>query len=246
MNLKDWTGRIRQGEDLEAGDAEQALDLILSEKTDDQEIADFLKALNAKGESAGEIMGFARGMRLQSLHIRSAHPKWIDTAGTGGGVDTFNISTAAAFVIAGAGLPVAKHGNRAYTSRCGSADLLQVLGVEIERPPEVAERSLNEIGISFMFAPRFHPAMKRVAPIRQSLDCRTIFNLLGPLTNPASAPYQLVGVYSPQWTPRLAEALLGLGCRKAWVVHSQDGLDELSIGAPVGISEVWQGKVDQL
>lgn len=243
MKLREWTDRVSQSEDLTAEEAEQALEVILSEKTDDREIAGFLQALASKGESVGEIMGFARGMRRQSLQIRSFHPKIIDTAGTGGGADTFNVSTAAAFVIAGAGLPVAKHGNRAQTSRCGSADLLQALGVNIERPPEVAERSLNEIGICFMFAPRFHPAMKRVAPIRQSLTCRTIFNLLGPLTNPANAPYQLVGVYSPRLTARLAEALLGLNCRKAWVVHSHDGMDELSIGSPAGISQAWQGAV---
>ncbi|MDA2938056.1 anthranilate phosphoribosyltransferase [Acidobacteria bacterium AH-259-A15] len=236
--LKEFTRKLIEGHGLSETEAEESLELILSEETPDSAIASFLTALAIKGESSGEIAGFARVMRRQAVHVRANQSKLIDTAGTGGGADTFNISTAAAFVIAGAGVPVAKHGNRAMTSRCGSADVLEALGVRIENPPEVAERSLNEIGLAFMFAPIFHPAMKRVAQIRRELGHRTIFNLLGPLTNPASAPYQIIGVYSPDLTEKLAYALSALGCRRAWVVHSYDGLDELSIGSRVRVSDV--------
>ena len=235
--LEEFTKIVSEGEDLTEAQAQQSLELILSEDTPDDDIAALLTALAVKGESPAEIVGFARVMRRQAIPVRSHHSRLIDTAGTGGGVDTFNISTAAVFVISGAGLPVAKHGNRALTSRCGSADVLEALGVRIERSLEVAEYSLNEIGLAFMFAPHFHPAMKRVAQIRRELDRRTIFNLLGPLTNPASAPYQIVGVYSSDLTEKLGRALLGLGCQRAWVIHSHDGLDELSTGAPARICE---------
>ncbi len=241
--LDEFTEIVGGGEDLTEAQAEQSLELILSEDTPDDDIASLLTALAVKGESPAEIVGFARVMRRQAIPVRSHHSRLIDTAGTGGGADTFNISTAAVFVISGAGLPVAKHGNRALTSRCGSADVLEALGVQIERSLEVAEASLNEMGLAFMFAPHFHPAMKRVAPIRRELDRRTIFNLLGPLTNPASAPYQIVGVYSPDLTEKLGRALLGLGCQKAWVIHSHDGLDELSTGAPARVCEARDGSV---
>ena len=242
--LKEFTRVVSEGEDLTEAQAEQSLELILAKETPDADIGTLLTALAIKGEGPAEIVGFARVMRRQAIPVRAKHARLIDTAGTGGGADTFNISTAAVFVIAGAGLPVAKHGNRALTSRCGSADVLDALGVRIERSLEAAEPSLNEIGLAFMFAPHFHPAMKRVAKIRRELGRRTIFNLLGPLTNPASAPYQLVGVYSPDLTEKLARALLGLGCQRAWVVHSHDGLDELSTGAPARISDARDGKVE--
>ena len=242
--LKEFTRIVSECEDLTEAQAEQSLELILAEETPDADIGALLTALAVKGESPAEIVGFARVMRRQAIPVRAKHSRLIDTAGTGGGADTFNISTAAVFVISGAGLPVAKHGNRALTSRCGSADVLAALGVRIERSLEVAEPSLNEIGVAFMFAPHFHPAMKRVAEIRRELGRRTIFNLLGPLTNPASAPYQIVGVYSPDLTEKLARALLGLGCRRAWVVHSHDGLDELSTGARARVSDARDGKVE--
>jgi len=162
----------------------------------------------------------------------------LDTAGTGGGVHTFNISTAAAFVIAGAGVAVAKHGNRAITSRSGSADVLLKLGVEIDRSLDVSEEALNRIGLCFMFAPLFHPAMKRVALIRKRLGRRTIFNMIGPLTNPASAPYQIIGVYAEGLVEKMAEALCKLGCKRAWVVHSLDGMDEISISTETKVVEV--------
>ncbi|MFB3905547.1 MAG: anthranilate phosphoribosyltransferase [Acidobacteriota bacterium] len=235
--LQELTGQIMQGRDLSQPEAEAALETMLLDDTPDEAIASFLSALAMKGETSDEIAGFARVMRKHVVAIRSRHPNTVDTAGTGGGLDTFNISTTAAFVIAGAGLPVAKHGNRAITSRCGSADLLSAMGINVTSCAEIAESCLNEIGLAFLFAPLFHPSMKRVAGIRRQIGHRTVFNLLGPLTNPASAPFQIVGVYSPSLTEKLARSLGQLDCRRAWVVHSRDGLDELSTGAPTRISE---------
>jgi anthranilate phosphoribosyltransferase len=213
--LEGLTAELRAGRRLNEPEAEDALAAILSEDQGDAVIADFLVTLAERGESVEEIAGFARGMRRLCVPIRTRRADVVDTAGTGGGRSTFNISTAAAFVIAAAGVAVAKHGNRAVTSRCGSADLLEELGVRVDRPAEVSERALDEIGICFLFAPLYHPAMKRVARIRKELGRRTIFNMLGPLTNPASAPFQLIGVYSPELTEKLGGALLRLGCRHA-------------------------------
>jgi len=238
MFLQEYTEKIKSGQNLNITEAEHCLDLILSAATEDKVIASFLKALALKEESSEEIIGFARVMRERGNSIFPNHLKVVDTAGTGGGVPTFNISTAAAFVISGAGVPVAKHGNRAVTSKSGSADVLSALGVCIDRPPEIAEQCLNEFGIAFLFAPVFHPSMKRVAHIRRQLGQRTIFNLLGPLTNPAGAPYQIIGVYSPKVTEKMAQSLMDLGTKRAWVFHSQDGLGELSLGAPARVSEV--------
>jgi anthranilate phosphoribosyltransferase len=235
--LQELTGQVIQGRHLSQAQAETALEMMLLDETPDVAIASFLSALAMKGETSDEIAGFARVMRKHVIAIRSKHTNTVDTAGTGGGLDTFNISTTAAFVIAGAGLPVAKHGNRAITSRCGSADLLSALGVNVPGSADVAESCLNEIGLAFMFAPLFHPSMKRVAAIRRQIGHRTVFNLLGPLTNPASAPFQIIGVYSPSLTEKMARSLGQLDCRRAWVVHSHDGLDELSTGAPTRISE---------
>ena len=243
MSLQEYTERIEQGQNLSVAEAEHCLELILSQETEDDVIAVFLKALAVKEESPEEIAGFARVMRQRAHSIRSDHPKVVDTAGTGGGIPTFNVSTAAAFVIAGAGVPVAKHGNRAISSQSGSADVLTALGVRIDRPPEIAEQCLNEFGVAFLFAPVFHPSMKRVAHIRQQLGQRTIFNLLGPLTNPASAPYQIIGIYSAEVTEKMAQSLLDLGTRRAWVFHSHDGLGELSLGAPARVSEVNDSKL---
>ena len=236
--LQELTRELEGSRDLTQESAARALELILAEGTPDREIMAFLSALYSKGETPSEIAGFARIMRRHAVSLRCRHHDFIDTAGTGGGADTFNVSTAAAFVIAGAGLPVAKHGNRAATSRSGSADVLQALGVRVARSTEVARQSLDDLGIAFLFAPLFHPAMKRVVRIRQQLPHRTIFNLLGPLTNPAGAPYQIIGVYAPELTRKLGQALAALGCRRAWVVHSRDGLDELSTAAPSWVTEV--------
>ena len=244
--LQECTKQLIEGRDLSEAEAQQALEMILNAETPDTAIASFLTALAIKGESPAEVAGFVRVMRKQAVLVHSSHSRLIDTAGTGGGADTFNISTAAAFVIAGAGVPVAKHGNRAMTSRSGSADVLVSLGVKIETSPQVAERSLHEIGLAFFFAPLFHPSMKRLVQIRRELGHRTIFNLLGPLTNPASAPYQIIGVYAPELTEKIGRAQATLGCQRAWVVHSQDGLDELSIGAPSQICQVVESSIETL
>jgi anthranilate phosphoribosyltransferase len=236
--LREFEEQLDQGVGLAEEQAEQALEAILSTDCSDEEIGSFLMSLSDKGETAEEIAGFSRVMRRHSVQIKSDHEVLLDTAGTGGGVNTFNISTAAAFVIAGAGVPIAKHGNRAITSRSGSADVLLALGVQINRPVAVSEEALNRIGLCFMFAPLFHPAMKRVAKIRKELGKRTIFNMIGPLTNPASAPYQIIGVYAEDLAEKMADALRRLGCRRAWVVHGLDGMDEISISAETKIVEV--------
>ncbi len=241
--LRPFIEKAESFQNLTLEEAEQALDVILHQDVSDEDIGRLLVSLSEKGETPQEIAGFARVMRRHARQIANPHPTSIDTAGTGGGADTFNISTAAAFVISGAGIPVAKHGNRAITSRSGSADVLEHLGVPVEVSEKTVERSLGEIGICFMFAPGFHPAMKRVAGIRRQLGRRTIFNLLGPLTNPAGTPFQIIGVYEAELTGRLAAALCHLGCRKAWIVHSEDGLDELSISAETHIAEVENGAV---
>lgn len=241
--LQELTRQIRQKENLSELTAQRALRHILYEEVEDQDIKDFLTALSEKSEAVSEIVGFAREMRNSAVAVRSGLDNVVDTAGTGGGRPTFNISTAAAFVISGAGVPVAKHGNKAITSRAGSADVLQELGVKLCKSPELAATSLQEAGICFMFAPFFHPAMKRVGGIRKEIKNRTIFNMLGPLTNPAGAQYQIIGVFSPAITEKIARALSVLGTRGAWIVHSRDGLDELSALAANRISEVRGGRV---
>ncbi|HSR66381.1 MAG TPA: anthranilate phosphoribosyltransferase [Acidobacteriota bacterium] len=241
--LRELTRQAEGGEHLSARQAEEALDAILSRHLPDSEIAELLVALAEKGEHPQEITGFARAMRRHALRLPVRRDDLVDTAGTGGGADTFNVSTTAAFVIAGAGVAVAKHGNRAVTSRSGSADLLEELGVDIGHQPELAAACLQEIGVAFLFAPAFHPAMARVAQIRRNLSRRTIFNLLGPLTNPMGASYQLVGVFAPELTESLAWSLASLGCRRAWVVHSRDGLDEISPAALTRVSQVEDRRV---
>ncbi len=241
--LREYSERLEAGHSLTEKEAESCLSAILSGDCDDAQIADLLVTLSVRGETVEEITGFARVMRRAAVRIRSEHSRFVDTAGTGGGASTFNVSTAAAFVISAAGVPVAKHGNRAITSRSGSADVLEQLGVRVSCEPDVSERALNEIGLCFMFAPSFHPAMKRVALIRRDLGRRTIFNLLGPLTNPASAPFQLIGVFSADLTDKLAEALSRLGCKRAWVVHGRDGLDEISVCAETQVAEVRDAEV---
>ena len=236
--LQELTRQLMDGQDLSESESEQALDSILSEEPPDSAVGSFLTALSIKGETPEEITGFVRVMRQHARPVKSSHETIVDTAGTGGGRSTFNISTTAVFVIAGAGVAVAKHGNRAITSRCGSADLLSSLGVSVAAGPETGLKSLDSIGVAFLFAPAFHPAMKRVAQVRRDLGHRTIFNLLGPLTNPAGAPYQIIGVYGAELTEKLGGALARLGCGQAWVVHGQDGMDELSTSAPSHVCEV--------
>jgi anthranilate phosphoribosyltransferase len=208
------------------------------------QIAAFLIALRSKGETIEEITGCARVMRDKATRIRAPYPNVIDTCGTGGdGSQTFNISTTAAFVVAGTGVPVAKHGNRAMSSRCGSADLLQALGVAIELSPEGAETCLAEVGITFLFAPLFHSAMKHAIGPRREIGVRTIFNILGPLTNPAGAKRQLLGVSQRRFAEPMARVLGNLGSTRAIVVHGADGLDEITITGETHITSLEAGRI---
>jgi anthranilate synthase component I len=230
FELRELTLRLMRGENLSRAEAGNFLGCLLNPITTDAQIAAALTSLAVKGETFDELAGIAEAMRNRALPLRSCHTRFIDTAGTGSSTaKTFNVSTAAAFVIAGAGLPVAKHGSRAATSRCGSADVLQALGVNTAAPPETVERCLNEHEICFIFAPLFHAAAARVADVRRELGVHTTFNLLGPLTNPAQAPFQIVGVWHRSLLERVASALTRLGVEKAWVVHGADGLDEITI-----------------
>ena len=232
---------IIAGKDLSARAAEALLGEMADGTLDPAQIAAVLTALRAKGETPDEIAGFVRGMRRRMRTLR-ASGTLVDTCGTGGDHSgTFNISTTVALVLAGAGVRVAKHGNRSASSQCGSADVLEALGVGIELAPRAAERVFKEAGIVFLFAPRYHPAMKNVGPVRKALGIRTIFNLLGPFANPAGVKRQLIGVPTPADAKRLAQVATMLGYRHALIVSSRDGLDELSIAAPTDVYEV-QGK----
>ena len=205
----------------------------------------FLAALRIKGETVEEIAGAAEVMRARVDHVRVAAEIFVDTCGTGGdGRNTFNISTTAAFVVAGAGVTVAKHGNRAVSSRSGSADVLAALGVNVDAAKDVVERNIAEVGIGFLFAPRLHPAFKAVAGIRRELAVRTIFNLLGPLANPAGARHQVMGVYEPRWVPVIAGVLATLGAAHAFVVHGE-GLDEIAITGMTHVCEVKAGHIER-
>ncbi|HVF50328.1 MAG TPA: anthranilate phosphoribosyltransferase [Pyrinomonadaceae bacterium] len=230
--------RLMRGEDLRRAEAAALLDALLDGAATDAQIAAALVALAVKGETVEELSGMAAAMRGRAVRLASRHARFIDTAGTGSsGAKTFNVSTAAAFVVAGAGLPVAKHGSRAATSRSGSADVLTALGVNVSVAPEVSERCLNETGICFMFAPLYHGATARVAGVRRELGVHTTFNLLGPLTNPAGAPRQIIGVWHRALVEPLARALLELGTERAWVVHGLDGLDEVTLADKTLIAE---------
>ena len=230
FELRELTVRLMGGENLSRAEAASFLDCLLNPIATDAQIAAALTSLAAKGETFDELAGIAEAMRNRALPLRSRHARFIDTAGTGSSAaKTFNVSTAAAFVIAGAGLPVAKHGSRAATSRCGSADVLEALGINTTAPPESVERCLNEHEICFIFAPLFHAATARVAKVRRELGLHTTFNLLGPLTNPARPPFQILGVRQFSLLERIAPTLARLGVEKAWVVHGADGLDEITI-----------------
>src|SRR5947208_10601499 len=230
FELRDLTLRLMRGENLSRIEAGNFLGCLLNPGATDAQIASALTSLAVKGETFDELAGIAEAMRNRALPLRSCHARFIDTAGTGSSArKTFNVSTAAAFVLAGAGLPVAKHGSRAATSRCGSADVLQALGVNTGAQPNTVERCLNEQQICFIFAPLFHAATARVAHVRRELGVHTTFNLLGPLTNPARPPFQIVGVRALSLLERVASALARLGVEKAWVVHGADGLDEITI-----------------
>lgn len=243
-DLRNSLASLMRGESLSRVEANHLLDGLLDNDSTDAQIAATLIALRLKGETVEELAGLAEGMRARAVPIKSRHACFIDTAGTGSScAKTFNVSTAAAFVIAGAGLPVAKHGNRAASSRCGSADVLAALGVNLSAPPEISEECLNEIGICFMFAPLYHGATARVAGIRRALGVQTTFNLLGPLTNPAGAPRQIIGVSDRQFVQPMARALALLGTERAWVVHGAEGLDEITIAGTTFVAEARDGEV---
>ena len=209
------------------------------------QVGAFLAALRIKGETVDEIAGAAEVMRARVDRVRVERDVFVDTCGTGGdNQNTFNISTAAAFVVAGAGVCVAKHGNRSVSSRCGSADVLAAVGVNVDAPKEVVERCIAECGIGFLFAPRLHPAFKAVAGIRRELGIRSVFNLLGPLANPAGARHQVMGVYEPRWVPILGGVLATLGARHAFVVHGE-GLDEIAVTGMTHVCEVKDGAVER-
>jgi anthranilate phosphoribosyltransferase len=233
------------GDHLTADHAGAVLREIMEGRTDPIQTGAFLIALRAKGETVPELVGLARTMRALAAPVSTRRENLVDTAGTGGGPSTFNVSTAAALVAAGAGCPVAKHGNRSSTSKCGSADLLEALGVNIELEPEAVGRCIDEVGFGFMFAPRHHAAMAHVIPARKALGVRTIFNFLGPLTNPAGADRQLLGVADRHYQETIAEALVGLGSVRALVVAAEDGLDELSLASRTRVIEVADGRTSE-
>lgn len=242
--IKEAIAMLIQKIDLSESEMSDAIRELMEGKATDAQIGAFLTALRLKRETIAEITGAAKVMREKATSIKA--PKGtVDTCGTGGDMaNTFNISTTAAFVVAGAGIPVAKHGNRSVSSKSGSADVLKALGVNIELPPEGVETCLNKVGFGFLFAPLFHGAMKYALGPRREIGIRTIFNILGPLTNPASTKYQALGVFSSDLTETMAKVLGNLGCRHAFVVHGEDGLDEITITGKTKISELKDGKVE--
>lgn len=242
--ITDVIDRLLSGEDLTRERAAEALEAIMSGEAGEAQTAGFLIALRAKGETAEELAGLAQTVRARAEQVTPPDGPFIDTCGTGGGrLTTFNISTTATFVAAGAGIAIAKHGNRSATSKCGSADVLEALGARIDLSPDDVSRCLEETGLGFMFAPTHHPAFRHIGPVRRALGVRTIFNLLGPLTNPAGAPRQLLGVVDPAYLERMGEALAILGTERALLVHGRDGLDEVSTGAITDVAEVAGGRV---
>lgn len=244
--LKEILGRVSAGEDLSTDEMQRAIEAIMRNQCTEDEIASLLTSLRAKGETATEVAGAAKAMRACMTPIRSDCDRLLDPVGTGGdGSGTFNISTAAAIVAAAAGASVAKHGNRGMTSKSGSADVLRELGVNIEASVEQVERCLEVVGICFCYAPLFHHSMKHVAKVRRELGVPTIFNILGPLCNPARAPFQLIGVGRSALRGLLADALLMLDCERAVVVHGEDGLDEVTLNGVTSVSEVCDGEVRQ-
>jgi anthranilate phosphoribosyltransferase len=236
---------VASGEHLTADHASAVLDEIMEGRAGEVQTGAFLVALRSKGETVPELIGLARTMRRLAAEVSTDRDDLVDTAGTGGGPSTFNVSTTAALVAAGAGRAVAKHGNRSATSRSGSADLLEALGVRIDLDPDGVARCIEEVGFGFMFAPRHHAAMKHVVPVRKELAVRTIFNFLGPLTNPAGAERQLLGVSDRRYQETIAEALAGLGTEHAVVVSAEDGVDELSVTSRTRVIEVRDGTTEE-
>jgi len=248
--LLPYLHRVASRDNLSAEEAREAMLVVLSGEATTAQIAAFLVALRTKGETSDELLGFARAMRekVARVHCAVDSEPLLDTCGTGAaqGPPTFNISTITAFVVAGAGVRVAKHGNRSLSSQCGSADVLETLGINLAIGPEQVGRAIREVGIGFLFAPALHPAMKYAQPARLELKMRTVFNLLGPLTNPAGATRQLIGAPSPQAAELMANALAGLDPERAFVVHGSDGLDEVTTTGPTIVFEVTRRQVNPL
>lgn len=243
--IKEALSKIVSGNDLSMAEAREVMTEIMKGEATQAQIGSFLTALRMKGETVDEIAGCAQAMRESAIAVKPKRNQLVDTCGTGGdGSGTFNISTTVAFVAAGAGLAVAKHGNRSVSSHCGSADLLQVLGVNLELSPEQVAQCIDEVGIGFLFAPKLHPAMKHALGPRQEIGLRTIFNILGPLCNPAQARRQLLGVYDSDLTELMAEVLRALGCEHAFVVHGADGLDELSVTGQNKVSHLYNNHIE--
>jgi anthranilate phosphoribosyltransferase len=246
--IREGIQKLIEGYSLTSDESGEIMREVMSGKATNSQTAAFLTALRMKGEAVEELIAFASVMREHSSQIHPhVHSRLVDTCGTGGDkIKTFNVSTAAAFVIAGAGVAVAKHGNRAITSKSGSADVLEQLGLNLHLEPQAVESIIEKVGIGFMFAPAFHPAMKYAAEPRREIGIRTVFNLLGPLTNPACANAQLLGVYDPKLTATMVYALKRLGCEEAMVVHGLDGLDEVSTVGKTAIAHLKKGKVTEL
>jgi len=243
--IKEALSKIVSGGDLTLAEAREVMREIMHGQATTAQIGAFLTSLRMKGETAEEIAGCALAMRESAIAVKPKRNQLVDTCGTGGdGSGTFNISTTVAFVAAGAGLAVAKHGNRSVSSRCGSADLLQALGVNLELSPEQIAQCIDEVGIGFLFAPKLHPAMKYALAPRQEIGLRTIFNILGPLSNPAQAKRQLLGVYDGDLTELMAEVLRALGAEHAFVVHGADGLDELSVTGANKVSHLYHNHIE--
>ena len=246
MTIQEALARLLERRDLSQDEARAVMNAIMEGEATPAQMGGFLVALRLKGETPDEIAGCAEAMREHVLSVRPAREDLVDTAGTGGdGARTFNISTAAALVAAAAGAGVAKHGNRAVSSASGSADVLEALGFRLELSPGRIEQSIDELGFGFLFAPSHHPAMRHAAPVRRELATRTVFNLLGPLTNPAGARAQVVGVYAPELVETIASVLARLGARRAFVVHGAGGIDELSPAGPNLVCEVVDGRVER-
>jgi len=238
--LKPHIQAVVEGQTLTRDEARRAMEIIMNGEASPAQIGSFLTGLRMRGETDEELAGFAEVMRAKAVHVPLALDEpVVDTCGTGGdGAHTFNISTTAAFVVAGAGVKVAKHGNRAATSRCGSADVLEGLGVKIELAPEQVAESIERVGIGFMYAPAFHPAMRFAGPVRREVGVRTVFNLLGPITNPAGAQHQVIGVPTAEAAARLARVLGLLGSQHALVVHAHEGLDEIGVAGGTTVAEM--------
>lgn len=244
MHIKEAISHIVDRDDLSGTDMEAVMRQIMTGEATPIQIGGFLAGLRAKGETVEEIAAAARVMRELAARVDVSQDKLVDTCGTGGdGASLFNVSTACAFVVAAAGGRVAKHGNRSMSSKSGSADVLEALGVNIDQSPDQVARSIEDIGVGFLFAPAHHSAARHAAAPRKELGTRTLFNLLGPLTNPANAPHQLLGVFAARWVEPMAKVLRELGSKHVLVVHAEDGLDEISLAVPTRVAELQDGQV---